>query len=117
MIAVWEWMKKYWQVLVAIAIAALGFFVGVEVKKRPIIVSGEDPERKKIEDDAAKKEQQIDLQAQKKADEAQAKGDAAVAQVVADEQGVVTAVTNDGDSLNAYIKDAGKQVRGGRNGQ
>lgn len=112
--AVWVWLKRYWQWLAGVLLLAIGAFFGVSVKKRPVIVQGQNLEKDKAE--ATEK---------KEVAAAEQKHDATITVALTDHDKAVDSVTlnieeaaqrivQDPDATNEYLLKVGKDVRGGK---
>ena len=112
MIIFFLWVKKYWQWLVALLVPIAGFLVGVSVRKRPIIVKGDDPERKKLEEKVSAEEQQAAGEAEEQKVEAQEEHDTIVMRVLTTEEQQTKDVASDVDKTNDYLQNVSKSIRG-----
>lgn len=93
-------------------VALLGFFLGVRVKKAPVLTTGPDPAQAKAEKVFAAASAEIaadDVQAKAQATEEHA---AEVTAVVTQEEAKEPALQNNEDATNAFLKGVGAQVRG-----
>lgn len=111
MLSIWLWVKKYWGIVLAIASAILAFFLGLSLKKTPVIVPGESPEKKKIEDETKRKELELDAEAKKKTLEAQEEYEHAVEVVVEDQVKKSEELKTDPKALNDYLHEVGGKIR------
>lgn len=109
------WVKKYWQVIAAFAIAVVAFLLGIKVAKpKPSPVQpGPSDEQKKAEEETKKAEQQAADVRDKTIADAKTEHDQSVTQVIQDEQKKTNGLLNDSDALNQQLIDIGKKVRGG----
>lgn len=111
------WMKKYWSALVTGLVLILGVMFTVSVRKRPVIISGDDPQKKKIEDDVAKQEQQIQQQATEQKQDVTDQQQKDVQAVISAEQKKEPGLEKDPDATNDYLKQVGQETRGGGDGK
>jgi len=111
MLLAWLWLKKHWEAMAGLGIAVLGFIVGVEVKKRPVIVAGEDPDKKKIEDQTKAAENELQVAHDKQVAELEAEHSDSVAAVVHDEQKAEPEIAQSNQAVNDYLKNVGDEVR------
>jgi hypothetical protein len=116
LLAAWDFVKKHALAFGALLIAIVGFLLGFEVKKKPVIVTGVDPVKTKAEQDLQVAEAKVDAQAVQDKQAATEQHTADVTGVVASEQKQEPSLQNDDDATNSYLKDIGNQVRGGSNG-
>jgi hypothetical protein len=114
--AAWEWAKKYWEYLAATALLFLGVFLGVELKKRPVIVAGDDHEKRSVDDETAKKEQVVLQKAAEEQKELRVEQAKELQDVVEAEKERVPELEKDPDATNAFLKEVGRSVRGDDNG-
>jgi flagellar biosynthesis/type III secretory pathway M-ring protein FliF/YscJ len=114
MMAAWLWVKKYWQWLVGGLLLVLGFFFGVSVKKRPVI-TGENPERKDIENEKQKKENALEVQASEARESLAKKYDEEISRNIRLQADTHDDLEEDLKKTNEYLKNAGDLVRGGKN--
>lgn len=112
MLAAWLWVKKHWEILLGLLIALLGFLLGVSVKKTPVIVQGDDPEKKKIEDQTQKAIDEAQKEHDQAVAEAQAEEQKAQQDVVTEEQKKTSEVEGDVDQTNEYLKNVSKDIGG-----
>jgi apolipoprotein N-acyltransferase len=106
-----EWLKKWWRWLAAGAAVVGGFLLGLLVKKRPVVVQGDNPEKTTIENatGAAEKTALGDKQAgQQAAAENHAQS---VAAVVEQQKQDTPRLEDDPDATNEYLKKTGNAVR------
>lgn len=107
-----EWVKKYWALLLGALVALIGFLLGVSIKKTPVIVVGDDPEKKKSEQqtqaqiDAAQKQRDQEVTVAKK-EEQQAQ-----AAVVTSEEKKTEEIKSDVNKTNDFLKDVSNQIEG-----
>ncbi len=116
MSAAWAWVKKYWEYLGATALLFLGVFLGVHLKKRPVIVSGESPAQKELEEETAEEQAEIlngvyPAQQEIRVEQAQELQD-----VVQAQQEKAPELVKDPDATNAYLKEVGRLARGDDHG-
>lgn len=111
MIVAWLWIKKYWELLTAGLLVILGVFLGLSLRKRPI-VQGANP----VKEEAEKKAQADTSKAEQKATEQKAQAleqhDADLAVVVDQVQQKTEEVRGDPQKTNDYLQDVSKLVRG-----
>lgn len=110
-VAVWAWIKKYWQVLVGLLVALIGFLMGVQIRRRPVVITGEDPERKKIEDKTKAAEAEAEKVREQERQDAQAAHDAEIQGVVIEEQRTTEQIKGDADAVVDYLHQVGDDVR------
>lgn len=110
--AAWAFVKKHALAIGAIVVALVGFLLGFEVKKRPVVVSGQDP----VKDQAEKQTQAAVQVAQEQHDvvvqQAEAAAAAQDAVVVKQEQTETAAVETNVDETNAYLKQVSQEIGG-----
>jgi hypothetical protein len=117
MIAVWAWMKKYWEYLVAVGLLFLGIFFGLWIKRTPVIVQGgKTPEQKKVEDETVKKTEKIVREAEEKKVELKVEHAKEIQDVVDKQKALEPSLTKDPDATNAFLKEVGRSVRGDSDG-
>jgi flagellar biosynthesis/type III secretory pathway M-ring protein FliF/YscJ len=106
-----EWLKKWWWAIVGAILAVLGFILGISLKKAPII-TGENPEKKAAEDEAAKKAQEAAAERdvkQKDAKDAHAEGEK---KLLDSQEKLTKELESDPDATNDFLKKAGQDARG-----
>lgn len=110
--AFFTWCKGHLVTVGFAIIAVIGFLLGFEVKKKPVVIQGVDPVKTKAEQQTAVE----DAQAQQTADaQIQAAEDTEVSDqklVVAQEQAVTTKVEGNVDQTNAYLKEVSNEIGG-----
>jgi predicted secreted Zn-dependent protease len=109
----WEWVKAHATLVGGLLIALLGVLLGVSIKKRPVIVVGDDPTKKKIEADVQQQEQDIKRQEQQQQQQITDQHQQDVQNVINQEQKQEPTLVNNDDGTNKYLQDIGQQVRGG----
>jgi preprotein translocase subunit SecF len=117
--AVWAFIKKYWVAIAAFAIALIGFLLGFEVKKKPVIVTGVDPVKNQAEAATAQADQVATQQAAAQVAQAQqqaAQQDATVVKDVSTETQKIEMSTDPTDQTNDYLKQVSQEISGGPTG-
>lgn len=114
LVVAWEWMKKHAALMWGLLIALVGFLVGVSVRKKPVIISGEDPDKIKIEQQTAIEIQQAESVREVQISEAEKEAASEEAAVIQQEQKATEKVVGDVDQTNDYLQDVSKQFGGRR---
>lgn len=116
MTAAWAWLKKYWEICAAGALLFLGVFVGWWFKKVPIIIDGEDPEKKAIDKQVAEETKQIQQEAAAQKEVLKEEHAEALEDIVAKQVEKAPELVKDPDATNDYLKSVGRSVRGDDDG-
>jgi len=116
MSAAWVWVKKYWEYLAATALLFLGVFLGVQLKKRPVVVAGESPEQKELEEKTSEEEAEILNGIYPAQQEIRTKQEEGLQGLVEAEKKQAAELVKDPDATNDYLKQVGRSVRGDDNG-
>jgi hypothetical protein len=109
--ALFTWIKKYGQWLGGGLLLVLGFLVGVTIRKRPVLVSGDNATKTRAEAATQLAEDQAAQHAEDERRAATATHAAEITRELTTEQ-AHTGVAEDPAALNEYLKDAGSAVRG-----
>lgn len=116
MSAAWTWFKKYWELVAGGVLLFLGVFLGWWFKKSPIIIGGDDPEKKAIDIKVAEEEKKIQRDVAVKKAELSEAHSKEIADVVAAEVANEPVLEKDPDATNAFLKQVGREARGDDNG-
>lgn len=112
----WEFIKKHAKAIAVLLVALIGFLLGFEVKKKPVVITGTDP----MKDQAEKQTQAAVQVAQQQHDvvvqQAEATATAQEAAVVTQEQKTTAAVETNVDETNQYLQSVSKEIGGGGTG-
>lgn len=108
----WEWVKKHASLVWGLLIALIGFLVGVSIKKRPVIVQGQDPDKTKIEQETAEQVQQAESVKNIAIQQAEQQAASVEATIVQQQQAATQKVASDVDQTNEYLQDVSKQFGG-----
>jgi hypothetical protein len=114
LVVAWEWVKKHAAIVWGLLIALIGFLVGVSIRKKPVIVSGEDPDKIKIEQQTAIEVQEAESVREVQVQQAEQEAAAEEAAVVQQEQQATQKVIGDVDQTNEYLQGVSKQFGGRR---
>lgn len=106
----WAWLKKWWKWLAVGVAMVVSFLVGILLRKAPVVVSGEDPEKKKAEDNTKAKDEQAVVVETKEQDVAKKEHDHEVAVVVDLEEKNEKQLEGDPTAENDFIKKVGQDV-------
>ena len=117
MIAAWLWLKKYWEYVAATALLFLGVFVGLELKKRPVIVAGDDHKKEKIDEETAEEEKAIQERAIEEQHELRVEQVKELTAVVEKQKRLEPKLGADPDATNDYLMQAGRDARGDDHGE
>ena len=111
--AVWEWIKKYWQLLVTGLLVFIGFAFGVTIaKRRTAPVAPLNPEKEKAEKEAASAIRKAEQKAADQKAEVVKEHEADTIKIVEDAEKKTEEARHDTDKTNDYLKSVGKVVRG-----
>ncbi len=112
--AAWEWVKKHWQIFVGVLIAALGAFFYVEVTRRPKVVPlPENPVKEEAEKEAEEKTLKAEQTALEAKTQIAKEHEEAINKHLEDAKGKTEEVRQDVDKTNEFLKNVGKDIRGG----
>ena len=107
-----EFIKKWWKfILVGFSIAG-AFVTGILLKKKPVIIQGDDPAKKAAENTATKETTIADLKRKEEITAAVQEHNDELKAVVAKEEKVTKDIVDDPKEVNEYLQDVGKSMRG-----
>jgi len=109
--AIWAWLKKYWEALTGLLLLALGVLVGVTIRKRPVVLSSSDPDKKKIEDQISVRESQAEQVAEVKKEQAVADHVAEVKVTINAVEKKTEEVRDNPQAVNDYLHHVGDDIR------
>jgi len=109
--AAWAWLKKYWEALTGLLLLAIGVVVGVTIRKRPVSITGADPDKKKIEDQTSAKGRQADQVAEVKKVQAVADHAAEVKVTIDAVEQKTEQVRDNPQAVNDYLHQVGDDAR------
>jgi len=112
MIALLLWIKKYWRILLGALVGLLGFLFGVSVRKKPVLIQGEDPVKAETESQTAVKDKVLEEQRDEEVAQAQQEAAQSQASVVQQEELKTQQVQDDVDATNQYLQGVSKDIKG-----
>ena len=107
-----EFVKKYWSWLLAGLALVLGFWFGLELRKKPVVIIPGPSDKQKDEDKkTTDAERALDEQAKKDTDLAVVVHDATVDKLTDEERKKYEEIKDDPQAVNSFLSDISKQMR------
>jgi hypothetical protein len=109
-----EFVKKYWRWLLTGLAVLAGFWLGLELRKKPVVViPGPSDKQKDTEKKTAEEEKKLDDQAKKETEQVIEVHDATIDNLTDDQRKKYEEIKDNPQAVNDLLSDVGKQMRGG----
>lgn len=114
MTSVLDFVKKWWRWLLVGLAVLLGFYFGLQLRKKPVVViPGPSDKQKDAEKKKTEEEKKLDDQAKKEADQVNTIHDQVISTFTDEQKKKYDQIKDDPKAVNDFLSDISKQMRGG----